>query len=148
MVKPVINTPAQGMAEAYLTLAGALDQPSQRFLRVTFLRFALQLRPDLTAARLLLANTQAGGEDADAAPSPRQMQNALATLQPIAGRDPLYGPAALQQANLLAALGRPQAAVALLDGLIAVTPEDLDLLADAGDVLARRQSAGDGDRLL
>jgi tetratricopeptide (TPR) repeat protein len=134
MMKPVINTPAQGMAEAYLTLAGALGQPSQSFLRVTFLRFALQLRPDLTAARLLLANTQAGGEDADATPSRAEMEDALATLQPIATGDPLYGPAVLQEANLLATLGRPQAAVTLLDGLIALVPGDLDLLQTAGDV--------------
>ena len=63
------------------------------------------------------------------------MENALATLQPVAKTDALYGPAALQQANLLAALGRPQEAVAVLDGLIAMTPDNPGLLANAGDVL-------------
>jgi tetratricopeptide (TPR) repeat protein len=53
----------------------------------------------------------------------------------VAKGDVLYGPAGLQQANLLAALGRPQEAVAVLDGLIAAAPDDLDLLANAGDVL-------------
>jgi tetratricopeptide (TPR) repeat protein len=131
MSQPVINTATQGLAEAYLTLAGSLDQPSQRFLCVTFLRFALALRPDLSAARLLLANTQAGGTS----PSVLDMQNALATLQPIATTDALYGPAALQQANLLAALNRPSEAVALLNGLIAASPADPELLDDAGDLL-------------
>jgi Flp pilus assembly protein TadD len=135
MRRPVINTAAQGMAEAYLTLAGALDQPSQGFLRTTLLRFALMLRPDLTAARLLLASTQAGGDIPSATPTHMQMENALNTLQPITPDDALYGPAALQQANLLAALKRPADAVALLDKLIAMMPGDPGLLANAGDVL-------------
>ena len=135
VAKPVISTPTQGMAEAYVTLAGALTQPQQRFLRVTFLRFALQLWPDFTAARLLLASTQASAADPSGQPTNGQMENALATLQPVAKTDALYGPAALQQANLLAALGRPKEAVAVLDGLIATTPNNLGLLANAGDVL-------------
>lgn len=135
MRRPVINTASQGLAEAYLTLAGALNQPSQSFLRTTLLRFALMLRPDLTAARLLLASTQSGGDNPSATPTHMQMENALNTLQPITSDDALYGPAALQQANLLAALGRPADAVALLDKLIAMIPGDPDLLANAGDVL-------------
>ncbi len=94
VAKPVISTATQGMAEAYVTLAGALTQPQQRFLRVTFLRFALQLRPDFTAARLLLASTQATGADPSAQPTNGQMENALATLQLVAKTDALYGPAA------------------------------------------------------
>jgi len=133
--QPVINTATQGLAEAYLTLAGSLDQPPQRFLRVTFLRFALQLRPDLTAARLLLAGTQGAGPGGNANPTPVEMQNALDTLQPVTPDDALYGPVALQEANLLAALNRPDDAVKLLDGLIAANPSDPDLLDDAGDVL-------------
>jgi Flp pilus assembly protein TadD len=135
MQRPVINTAVQGMAEAYLTLAGALDQPSQGFLRTTLLRFALMLRPDLTAARLLLASTQSGTDSPSATPTHMQMENALTTLQPVTPDDALYGPVALQQANLLSALGRPADAVALLDKLIAMMPGDPDLLANAGDVL-------------
>lgn len=133
--KPVINTPAQGIAEAYLTLAGALSQPSQGFLRTTFLRFALQMRPDLSAARLLLASTQVDGDDPSAKPTQIQMQNALDTLRPVTKQDALYGPASLQEANLLAALGRPDDAAALLSSLVAATPGDPDLLADTADVL-------------
>jgi tetratricopeptide (TPR) repeat protein len=132
--KPVVRTATQGMAEAYLTLAGSLGQPSQVVLRTIFLRAALMLRPDLTAARLLLAGGQAGNDPA-ATPTAQQLQNALDTLQPIRSNDPLYAPAALQEANLLAALNRPKDAVALLDRLIAATPGNAGLLASAGDVL-------------
>ncbi|HTJ90790.1 MAG TPA: tetratricopeptide repeat protein [Acidocella sp.] len=130
--KPVINTPTQGLAEAYLTLAGSLGGPSQSFLRITLLHFALMLRPDLTAARLLLASAQLGNPAAT--PKPAQLRNALATLQPVPPDDPLYGPVALQRAHLLAALKRPAEAVALLDTLSAAMPNDPGLLADAGDI--------------
>ena len=136
IAKPVITTPADGLAEAYLAVAGSLDQPAQVLLRTTFLRFALALRPDLSAARLLLANVQSGGEQPAAAPvQPIQLAQALATLQPVPQNDPLYGPAALQEASLLAALGQPDQAVALLDKLIAMSPDNIDALQEAGDIL-------------
>ena len=133
--QPVVSTGPQGIAEAYLTLAGSLDQPSQTLLRVIFLRLALQLRPDLTAARLLLANTQAGGDTPSATPTQIQLQNALDTLTPVKPDDALYGPAALQEANLLSALGRTADAVALMDKLIAINPGNPDLLGDAAEML-------------
>ena len=136
---PVISTPVQGMAEAYLTLAASLSQTQAAFLRAVFLRFALEMRPDLSAARLLLANTQINSDDPSATPTKIQMQNALATLAPIPPADPLYGPAALQEASLLASLGQTDKAVALLDGMIASNPGSAGLLAAAGDI---RRSAG------
>ncbi|MBU6448614.1 MAG: tetratricopeptide repeat protein [Rhodospirillales bacterium] len=136
---PVISTPVQGMAEAYLTLAASLSQPQAGFLRTVFLRFALQMRPDLSAARLLLANTQVNSSDPTYTPTTVQAQNAIATLSPIQPSDPLYGPAALQQASLLANLGQTDQAVALLDKLIASHPGDPGLLASAGDI---RRNAG------
>lgn len=133
--KPVISTPTDGMAEAYLTLAGSLTQPQAALLRVAFLRFALTLRPDLTAARLLLADTQVGADNPNANPGKVQMQNALDTLAPVQKDDPLYAPAAVQQANLLAALGRTDEAVALLTGLLANSPNDPGLLSSIADTL-------------
>ncbi len=132
---PVVSTATQGLAEAYLTLAGSLTQPQAALLRIAFLRFSLNLRPDLTAARLLLADTQTGADNPAATPTPVQMQNALDTLAPVQKSDPLYAPAAVQEANLLAALGRTDEAAALLKGLLATTPNDPALLANLGDVL-------------
>ncbi|MBB5373702.1 tetratricopeptide repeat protein [Acidocella aromatica] len=133
--KPVITTAADGMAEAYLTLAGSLNQPQEAFLRTILLRFALQLRPDLAAARLLLANTQTGSDDPSFTPTPVQMRNALTTLQPIQKTDPLYGPATVQEAALLSSLKQPDQAVALMQGLIAANPGNPGLLGATGDIL-------------
>jgi tetratricopeptide (TPR) repeat protein len=136
MANPVIRSPSDGIAEAYLAIAGSLDQPSQALLRTTFLRFALNLRPDLSAARLLLADVQAGGDQPPSAPvRPLQLRQAIATLQPIPKTDPLYGPAVMQEADLLATLGQTAQAVALLDGLIALMPGTIDPLQQAGDIL-------------
>jgi tetratricopeptide (TPR) repeat protein len=63
------------------------------------------------------------------------LNEALATLQPIGPDDPLYGPAALQEADLLASLNRLDDAVALLNRLAAATPGNPDALQAAGDVL-------------
>jgi tetratricopeptide (TPR) repeat protein len=132
----VVASATDGMAEAYLTLAGALNQPAQLVLRTTFLRFALMLRPDLTAARLLLADVQSGSfQPAKILPTPGQLNTALQTLAPVRADDPLFGPAALQRAGLLASTGQPAAAVTLLDQLIAANQGDPYLLQVAGDVL-------------
>jgi tetratricopeptide (TPR) repeat protein len=134
--KPVIRAPADGIAEAYLAIAGSLDQPAQALLRTTFLRFALTLRPDLSAARLLLADLQAGGDQPPSLPvQPAQLRQAIATLLPIPKDDPLYGPAVLQRANLMATIGQTTPAVALLDSLSATVPGAIDPLQEAGDIL-------------
>jgi tetratricopeptide (TPR) repeat protein len=136
ITKPVINSPADGLAEAYLAVAGSLNDPSQNILRLTFLRFALALRPDLAAARLLLADSLTGAEGGQSSsPASLQMTQALAVLKPIPPRDPLYNPAALQEASLMGALGQTHAAVALLNQLIAQNPGDIGPLQEAGDVL-------------
>jgi len=134
IAQPVIDSAADGLAEAYLTLAGSLQAPQQAFLRVIFLRFALALRPDLTAARLLLASIVGGGENEQAPPTPTQMQHALAVLSPVPPSDPLYGPVALQEAGMLAGLDQPQKAIALLRPLIAAAPRNVALLQVAGDI--------------
>ncbi len=136
LADPVILTPRDGLAEAYLTLAGSLNQPSQSLLRTTFLQFALMLRPDLTAARLLLATGQAQGDPSGKIPTPAaQLNAALATLQPVGANDPLWGPAAVQEAGLLAALNRPDEAVALLNRLAAASPGNPEPIQVAGDIL-------------
>jgi Flp pilus assembly protein TadD len=134
--QPVITSPTDGLAEAYLAIAGSLQQPSQALLQVTFLRFALALRPDLSAARLLLANIEAGGDQQSNTPAAAsQMAQALATLRPIPSSDSIFAPAALQEANLMAALGQPAQAVALLGQLAAAYPGSIDPLEEAGDIL-------------
>lgn len=134
MDRPVVATPRQGLAEAYMTMAASLAQPQALFLRIVFLRFALALQPDFPAARLTLADSLLGAGIPHYQPTTAQIKAALAVLAPITPQDPLYSRAVTQEAGLNAALGRPGAAVALLDRLIASHPDDPGLLADAGDL--------------
>ena len=132
---PVVSTPPEGVAEAFLTIAGALGQPGHAQLQIAFLQLALQLRPAFPAARLLLAGAQNQATPPATQPAAAQAARALATLQPIPETDPLYGPAALQEANLLATLGRTDDAVAIIKTLIEANPGDPDLAQTAGDML-------------
>jgi tetratricopeptide (TPR) repeat protein len=142
MGRPVITTAPEGVAEAYLTLAGALTQPSQALLREAFLRFALQLRPDLSAARLLLADTLGGEGDQNAQPSPAQLRDALAALAEISAHDPLYGPATMQRAALLAANNQPAQGAALLQALLPTAPNDPLLLNTLAETLRQAGQCG------
>jgi Flp pilus assembly protein TadD len=135
IAKPVINSPADGLAEAYLAVAGSLNDPSQAILRLTFLRFALALRPDLSAARLLLADVITSGGGPQATPTKVQMTQALEALKPVPMSDPLYGPAALQEASLMGSLGQTDQALALLNAVIKQNPGQIGPLQEAGDVL-------------
>lgn len=135
MHQPVVATPAQGLAEAYLTMAASLSQTQATFLRTVLLRFALELRPDLSPARLILANSVLGTGVSGGQPSRARIETALRILAPIQPDDPLYGTAAVQEASLEALLGKPEAGIALLNRLLASHPNHPGLLADAGDIL-------------
>lgn len=137
MYQPVVATPAQGLAEAYLTMAASLSRTQDGFLRAIFLRFALALRPDLSSARLILANTLLTASTPRQGPTDGQLESALATLAPIQVQDPLYSTAVVQEAALNAQLGRPDTAVALLHQLMINHPNDPGLLAAAGDIWRR-----------
>ena len=141
--KPVISTAAQGAAEAYLTLAGALNQPQQALLRQAFLRFALQLRPDLSPARLLLADTLTGAAGPNAQTTPAETRDALQVLADIPASDPLYGPALMQRASLLAANGAPDQGAQLLMSLLPQAPSDPLLLNSLAETLRQAGRCAD-----
>lgn len=134
MQKPVVATPAQGVAEAYLTMAATLSQPQALFLRNVFLRFALSLRPDLSAARLILANSTLVATAPNHEPTVGQIKTALDVLAPVQPTDPLYSAVVMEQASLQAELGNTDKAVGLVSQLIARNPNTPGLLAAAGDI--------------
>ncbi len=100
-----VNTAADGMAEAYLALAASLRTQDANDLAALLLHLALQLRPDLTAARLLSDEISVEA---------KQPEQALAVLAPVKADDPLAGLVDLRRAALLDQLGRKDEAMALL----------------------------------
>ena len=62
-----VKNAADGIAEAYLALAAALQRQDATDFSLSLLRLALDLRPDFTAARLLAADIQSREGQIDAA---------------------------------------------------------------------------------
>lgn len=123
--QPMIASPRDGVAEAYLTLAGSLGQPQQLLLRQILLGFALDLRPDLAAARLLQANIDA------ATAKPARAARQLAKIGPA---DPLYGPALMQRGQILDAHGQAAGLLPALAALARAHPRQSAPLTLAGDI--------------
>jgi tetratricopeptide (TPR) repeat protein len=121
-----VRSAADGIAEAYVALAAALRAQESSELSVVLLDLALDVRPDMTAARLLLADIYDSRDHANAA---------LAVLAPVAPNDPLDALVRLRQAALTDRAGRSAAALDLLAQIARDYPTRPDPLALQGDVL-------------
>jgi tetratricopeptide (TPR) repeat protein len=136
MTPPVPNA-VDGLAEVYVNLAAAFQdeadneqQPGARARGqqtvLILLQLGLQLRPDLSEARLLLSDVIDTGSNAAVA---------MAPLAAIGPSDPLYPLAAMREAVLLARLGQSQAARQKLQDLAAAYPTSAEPLLALGDLL-------------
>ena len=126
---PAVRSAADGIAEAYLAMAATLRQQNSADSAQVLLRLALSMRPDFTAARLLLADVQEAAKHGPAA---------LATLSEIPASDPLFAVAQLRRAALLDSAGQTEEAAAVLDGLAQQHPDRPEPLAQLGDLLRRK----------
>ncbi len=126
----LVVTPAQGMAEAYLAIGASIRQEGTPDFTVILLRLALTLNPDLTPARLLLA---------DVLDDQGQPETALAALAPVPESDPLASIVALRRAVLLDHTDRVAEAVSLLDRVAAAYPDRPDPLEVKGDILREHE---------
>ena len=144
MTPPVANA-VDGLAEVYVNLAAAFQdeadnaaQPGARARGqqtvLILLQLALQLRPDLTEARLLLSDVIDTGQNASVA---------LAPLQTIGQGDPLYPLAVLRSSVLLARLGRKAEARKKLETLAAAYPGSPEPQLALGDLLRDQSDFSD-----
>ncbi len=128
--RPVIGTPADGIAEAYLAAAGSLQVQDQGEAAMLLLRLALDLRPGLGAARLL---------EADFEELQQQPQAARVLLDGF-GDDVLAPVARLHLAGLMQRAGDTDGALAELDALARERPQSpLPLSQKAGLLRAKGQ---------
>jgi tetratricopeptide (TPR) repeat protein len=137
VMMPLVPNALDGLAEVYVNLAAAFqdeaDNSQQPGARVRgqqtvliLLQLALQLRPDLTEARLLLSDVIDTGVNASVS---------LAPLEAITPSDPLYPLAALRVSVLLARLGQNAEARQKLDELAAAYPSSPEPQLALGDLL-------------
>ncbi|HEX4259955.1 MAG TPA: tetratricopeptide repeat protein [Acetobacteraceae bacterium] len=125
MRRPV-GSAADGIAEAYLEMASAMRAQDATDFAQILLRLALDLRPDFSAARLMLAEID------DAAGRQRRALDELAAI-PV--NDPLAPMAAMRRALLRDDMGDPARAIADLRTLAAAHPHHSAPLVALGDTL-------------
>jgi tetratricopeptide (TPR) repeat protein len=123
--RPVARA-ADGLAETYLTLAAALTQQDQSEFSMLLLRLSLDLKPDLTPARLLLADLMENAKHPAAA---------LHALSSVGAADPLFAVVRLRRANLQEQLGQTEAAQRDLEQMARDYPDSPAPYVQEGDAL-------------
>ncbi len=129
-----VRKPTDGIAEAYLALAAALRSQDSSDFAIVLLRLALDMRPDLTAARLLMAEIVDGGKRPEAA---------LAALKSVASDDPLIGVVRLRRAALTERMGQTEDALRMLDQIARDYPTRPEPLTMQGDILRTKRRFAD-----
>ena len=124
-----VRSATDGIAEAYLAMGATLRQQNSLDTAQVLLRLAIAMRPDFTAARLLLADMQ------DVA---RRAAAALDTLAPVAASDPLAPVVRLRQAALQESMGQSEDAARLLETMAREYPDRPEPLTQLGDTLRRK----------
>lgn len=124
-----VAAPVEGMAEAYLALAGSLRGQGASEFSLALTRLALRLRPRFPPALLLAA---------DALQDEEQFDAALAMLGQVPADDPLAGAAGLRRAALLDRMDRPAEAAAQLQAIVAANPQAAQPHARLGDMYRSR----------
>jgi len=126
--RPVARA-AEGIAEMYLAFAGELSTQDSGQYALFLLRLALDLRPDLTAARLLMADVLDAGKRGEAA---------LRLLAPVPAEDMLSGIVRLRRAGLAAKLEHTEEALSDLEQLARDYPETALPYALQADILRQK----------
>ena len=119
-----------GIAEAYLALAGTLRAQDSGDFAVLLLRLALDLRPDFTAARLLAA---------DILETQHHPENALQMLAGVSNDDPLVSVVRLQRVDLAEQLGHTDEATHELQRIAHDYPDSPVPAMREGDMLRSKQ---------
>ena len=130
----MVRDARDGLAETYLAMAAGLHQQQTEDFAQVLLLFALDLRPDLTPARLLLADIQAAGGRHAAA---------MATLAPVSHDDPLSAVARLRRDAFAADAHQTDDAVVDLRQMAIAYPTRPEPLAELGDILRNQTSFKD-----
>jgi len=127
--RPVAH-PTEGMAEAYLALGGALRAQDSHQYAMLMLRLALDLRPGLTAARLLAADLLSTDQHPDAA---------LQMLAPVPNSDPLGPVIRMRRVGVMVQTGRTDDAMRELDRIAADFPDSPLPPIQRGDILRSKE---------
>jgi len=127
---PLIDTAKEGLAEALFDLASVVNQPETIDLALLYARCALQLRPDLALARLLLS---------DVLSAQNKPEESLAILAEFPPNSPYSWSARLRVAANLEMLDRTDEAVAQLKNMSSEAPTRAGADMQLGDLLRAKK---------
>jgi tetratricopeptide (TPR) repeat protein len=123
---PLIGSPGDGLAEALFDLASVVNQPETVDLALLYARCAIELRPHLVLAQLLLA---------DVLSAQNKPELSLATLAEIPQSSPYLWSARLRVAANLEMLDRTDEAIAQLKAMAVEAPMRSGADMQLGDLL-------------
>lgn len=121
-----VRSAKDGIAEAYLALAGALRGADTNDFAMVLVRLALDLRPESSEARLLAA---------EILDSTKKPEAALAMLKPVPDDDPLGALVRMRQASLMERTGDVPGALEVTAALAARYPGRPEPFTLRGDIL-------------
>ena len=124
--KPLISSPAEGMAEALFSMASALAVDNAAGPAVYYLHLATFLKPGFSDAYLLLGRLL----EADKA-----YEQALGVYGQVPAGDILWPEVSLRKAWVLDDLHRPDEALAIVQGLAKSNPGSAEFQISLGDML-------------
>jgi tetratricopeptide (TPR) repeat protein len=127
---PLINTAEEGLAEALFDLASVVNQPETIDLALLYARCALQLRPDLPLAQLLLS---------DVLSAQNKPEVSLSILGKFPSSSPYSWSARLRIAANLEMLERTDEAIAQLREMSAEAPTRAGAEMQLGDLLRAKK---------
>jgi tetratricopeptide (TPR) repeat protein len=127
---PLIDTAEEGLAEALFDLASVVNQPETIDLSLLYARCALQLRPHLSLAQLLLS---------DVLSAQNKPEKSLAILSQLPPSSPYSWSARLRIAADLEMLDRTEEAVAQLKEMSAEAPTRAGADMQLGDLLRAKK---------
>lgn len=129
-VAPMVANAKDGMAELFFTTASILFGEEATQDTFLYLRIALELKPDLPPAQLMLANLyEQSGDYAEA----------ISTYDGIATGSVFYRRGQIRKALNLEALDKKKEAVDLLEKIAAGNPSDNTALITKGDMLREQE---------
>jgi len=130
----LVETPTDGLAEAFYGIGDALAGEGGLDMGIIFLQFALYVKPDFQLAYAALAEAYEGAKKYDL-----EMQ----AFDEIKQDSPLWLNVQIQKAFALNSLDRVDDAKALLEDLIAKTPKDVRPYDALGNILRSHERYGE-----
>ena len=121
-----VSGPADGIADAFIVLASALNRENAERFGLLYARLAVHIRPDFDEAILTAG---------DILVTQQQLDLAIKTYNTVSAESPWFNSAEIGRANALNASERTDAAIEVLENLAKQNPGDLGIQTSLADTL-------------